>query len=136
MGYSYEIGTTTDNRINVKQLGAATLTHEWQRVEPYGMTYQPFSVLRVAASGKEYGDGYPTAEWQFDTIHPAQLDALLDYIGDGNQSAAVHIKTRLADGTYGTFSAIMHRPKNTEDMNYVLEKWHDVRIRFTCLVAE
>lgn len=136
MNYSYEIGTTPENRVNVKTLGSSTLTHDWQRAEPYGMTYNQFTVFRQAASGKEYGDGFPATTWKFDWIHPDQLDALLNYIGDGNQSATVHIKTRLVDGTYDTFEAIMHRPKNEEEGEYSSGRWHDVLIRFTCLVAD
>jgi len=134
--YEYEIGSTSLNRVNVKTLGSATLTHEWQRVEPFGMTYSPYSMYRVSASGMEYGDGFPLLVWEFDTMHPDQLDALLAYIPDGSQSAEVHIKTRLTDGTYDTFSAVMHRPKVPDEGAYVNNRWHDVRIRFSCLETD
>lgn len=134
--YTYEIGTTSGNRVNVKDIGKTALPTEADRVEPFGMTYHEFTVYRQSASGKEYGDGFPAVEWSFETMRPAQLDAILDYIGDGNQSATVHIKTRLVDGTYDTFEAVMHRPKNGDEMSYVNGRWHDITLRFTCLVAD
>ncbi len=134
--YRYEVGAAQAALLNVKELGKTTLTHDWDRVEPYGMTFQEFTVYRQSASGKEFGDGFPACEWTFDTMHPSQMSALLNYIGTGKQSNTVYIRTRLRDGTYKPYEAIMHRPRVGEDMEYVNNRWHNITVRFTCLVEQ
>ena len=136
MSYDYKIGSSVAALVNVKEIGVTDLPRAWDRVEPYGMTFQEFTVYRQAASGREYGDGFPACEWSFATMHPDQMDALLDYIGDGHQSKTVYIQTRLRDGTYAIYEAIMHRPRVGEDMQYVNGRWHDITLRFTCLVEQ
>lgn len=123
--YEYEIGATQSTMTNIEDIIS---------VVPRGMAVQPFSVIRKSVSGKQYGDGYPTVTWHFDAITPEDLDTLLDYIGDGNQSAQVYIKTRNLDGSYTTYTGYMHRPVIGRNAHWDLSIWRDVDIVFTTLV--
>ena len=130
--YSYEVGSTIETMSNVKVYGTDTLS-DWDRVEPRGLGVEPFSVYRVATSGLEYGDGYPRVTWTFDVICQAQLDALLNLLGEA-QSAVVYIRTRNTDRTYSYYKAIMHRPRPGEEMTPSYNNhWRDVSLRFTRL---
>ena len=136
--YDYMIATEAEGvagLVNVYAVGTVTNTSD--RVEPQGLALRPYSNYRVSASGKEYGDGFPFTVWTFGVIKQGQLDGLLAYL-DGAQSANVYIKTRKDDRTYGTYKAIMHRPKIEEGeiTPAYSGNWHNVTIRFTMLEAQ
>jgi hypothetical protein len=124
--YSYEIGSALDAMTNVETLCG---------VPPRGLAIEPFSVYRIAANGTEYGDGYPWTEWHFDVIEQDGLDALLAFLGSA-QSASVYIRTRDAGGTYAYYAAVMHRPKRDEMEPRFLDRWANVRIKFTMLEVQ
>ncbi len=126
--YSYEIGTTAENLVNVETLLASGNKANGVR----GMGLEPFSVYRTAVSGREYGDGYPHTTWEIDYLTPTMYNALMAYVGAGNQSAPVYIRTRKEDGTYGLYTAIMHRPKLRAERVWS-GFWTNVSIHFTRL---
>ena len=134
--YDYQIGTVAagvGSMTNVESLDA-TLAALGQCVPPRGLAVEAWSVYRTAISGLVYGDGFPRTAWEFDVIHQDQLDDLLAFIGAGNKSASVLIRTRLEDRTYANYECIMHRPIPGEDMTPGFsDHWHDVTIPFTML---
>lgn len=137
--YDYRIGTVaagTAGMTNVESLDSA-LAAKGQCVPPRGLAIEDFSVYRTAVSGLQYGDGFPRTEWEFDVLHQDQLDDLLAFIGTGNKSASVLIRTRKDDRTYDNYEAVMHRPVPGEDMTPAFtDHWHDVRIPFTMLEVQ
>lgn len=126
--HEYKIGTTAGNMVYVEQLVAGEICQP-----PGGSVVKPYSVYRVAVSGLEYGDGYPECEWRFAHCSKAMYTALTAYVGAGNQSASVYIKTRKDDTTFATYKAVMHRPKLGDEAAWALGYWSDVTIRFTML---
>ncbi|MCK9600756.1 MAG: hypothetical protein M0R06_17070, partial [Sphaerochaeta sp.] len=131
MSYSteYKIGTTVENMKYVESLvGTGNAPNG-----PKGMAIQPWTLYRTAVSGRGYGDGYPNTEWNFTYLNTTMFAALMDYIGDGNQSAVVYIRTRNDEGTYANYKAIMHRPRPRQDMVWDMRHWSNVRVRFTHL---
>lgn len=132
--YDYELGSDINTMTNVWGMGSGTLSpHE--RVEPMGKQLRPFSTYAIAVSGMQYGDGYSWTKWHFDAIHEDQLEEMESYVGDGNQSAAVGVRTRKEDGTFAPFTAIMHKPKQSEGEKTPTfnNMWTGVDILFTML---
>ena len=124
----YEIGTSVGALTSV----AALLSTLHVNMSVKGMAVEPYSVYRTAVSGREYGDGYPRTTWTFSYLTPAMLDDLMDYVGTGNQSGVVYIRTCLTDRTWAIYKAFMHRPKLKQEMTWE-GGWRDVTIRFTHL---
>jgi len=129
--YSYEIGTTINNTVNVESLDT-TLSYQRKCVPPRGLYVEPWSVYRVAANGLEVGDGFPRCDWVFDAMPQGQLDKLLAYV-PSVQSAVVYIRTRIDDRTYKYYKAIMHRPKPDEMEPAFSNMWHNITFHFTML---
>lgn len=123
----YKIGTTVGNVVYVEELVLSEVCNP-----PGGSVVEPFAVYREAASGLEYGDGYPHCTWTFQRLSKAMMTALLAYLGTA-QSAAVVINTRKSDYTFGLYTAVMHRPKLNDEMRWELRSWRDVEFRFTML---
>ena len=102
-------------------------------------TFRLFPVTYTGFDGRTVGDGRPMATWRFDVLTQTELNALRAYLISGNtylMSAPVYIKTRLDDGTFSTFSAIMHWPEDVESKRIPASAggvYQDVEIRFTGL---
>ncbi len=126
--YSYQIGATVGGKVNVESL-------ETDFPPPTGSAVKPFSVFRTTVGGLEYGDGFPETTWHFDFLTRTMLDTLLGYLSAAAQSGTVYINTRLQDGSYVAYSAIMHRPKQGNEMNWEIGGWREVTVRFTWLEA-
>jgi hypothetical protein len=124
--YSYEIGDTYENMVNIEDLGLPP---------PSGSEFEDYSVENIAGNGLVYGDGYPTAQWPFDILSQAAFNALCNYVNNQyttGASAQVYIKTKKRDGTYATYTAIIHQPKGKRPPvsgGY----WRDVTVEFTHL---
>jgi len=128
----YKLGSSLDNMAYVESLvGTGNAPNG-----PKGMAIVPWTLYRTAVSGRTYGDGYPTTEWNFSFLPYSAFAALMEYIGDGNQSAPVYIRTRDDEGTYANYHAIMHRPRPKQDMACEMRGWRNVKIRFTHLVRQ
>lgn len=130
--YTYEIGASTAAMSNVENI--LTSSHD-EGLAPVGMAVRPHSYYHEASSGREYGDGYPWCEWRFDGINQTDKNTLDAYLS-GAQSASLYIKTRKEDGTYATYSAIMHRPKYRDEGRYEDGIWQQIVYRFTMLVLQ
>jgi len=119
--YEYEIGATEGTMQNIETLGVAAVSVS---------KYTPYSVVSEAADGSSVGDGFPEAEWPFTFLTQAMFNILCAYVS--GHSSIVYINTKKYDGTYDTFSAIMHLPTGTRVMG---GGWRDVKVRFTHLEA-
>lgn len=127
--YKYEIGTSIATLTNVEDITTKVL---FEGLAPRGMAVRPYSYYHVAASGREYGDGYPHTQWEFDAIPQDDKDTLNAYLNSG-QSAEVYIRTRDEKGAYNIYKAIMHRPKQRDEGEYEDGIWKRVIYRFTML---
>ncbi len=127
---NYMIGSSLVTMVNVDTLVGMHL--------PRG-SFRLFPMVYVGGDGRTVGDGRPTASWRFDVLTQSELNALRAYLASGStylMSAPVYIRTRLDDGTFGTFSAIMHWPEDVESRRIPASAggvYQDVEIRFTGL---
>lgn len=127
---NYMIGSSLVTMVNVDTLVGMHL--------PRG-SFRLFPMVYVGGDGRTVGDGRPTASWRFDVLTQSELNALRAYLASGStylMSAPVYIRTRLDDGTFGTFSAIMHCPEDVESRRIPASAggvYQDVEIRFTGL---
>lgn len=94
-------------------------------------------VLYQAIDGSTVGDGLPIARWTFKFLSQTEVNALRSYVHDGSTyltSKAVYITTRLDDGSYATFSAVMHWDADkVEESRTLGDNFRDVEITFTHL---
>jgi len=126
----YMIGTSVIGMVNVDTIVGMHL--------PRG-SFRLYPMVYVGADGRTVGDGRPTASWRFDVLTQSELNALRAYLASGStylMSAPVYIKTRLDDGTFSTFSAIMHWPEDVESKRIPASAggvYQDVEIVFTAL---
>lgn len=97
---AYKIGTTLENMVTLASLGIA---------DPKS-TFQPYTELVPLDSGKERGQGFPVATWQWGFLTVAQRNALRAYCTGA--SSSVYIQTRKADSSdvFDDFTAIMVWP--------------------------
>jgi len=126
--HDYAIGASAEALVYVEELVANKVCPP-----PGGSYVRPYAVYRQAASGLEYGDGYPECDWEWVDCRPYLYDALMTYIGAGNQSAPVYIQTRNEDRSFSIYKAVMHRPKTGEEGTWDLNFWRNLKIRFTML---
>jgi len=123
--YNYEIGTTYENMKNVEDLYV-------DFPPPQGKQLEESTVVRYAVDGRAYGDGFPTALWEWDYLSQDMLNALLLYL-NYQESYPVYIRTRDVLGIYAYYTAIMHRPRVDQDMIQEFGGWRQVRVRFSHL---
>ena len=128
----YSIATEAQGVVGFK---VVTTLGTGDKADVEGLAVEEYSVYRVAADGKEYGDGYPRCEWRFSVIKQSQFTALLAYLGTA-QSATVYIRTKKTTRAYANYKAIMHRPKPDEMAPAFTSNWHDVVFRFTMLEVQ
>jgi len=129
---SYQIGTATTEMSYVEDLLTNTVSYG---LAPRGMAVHPYSYYHEASSGREYGDGYPYTQWEFDGLGASDKAALDAYLST-NQSAQLYIRTRKEDGSYALYQAIMHRPKQKDEGRYESGIWQSVIYRFTMLIEQ
>ena len=122
--YDYEIGANYAGRQNIEDI---------LDIPPMGAEFNYSSVLRHQGDGKTVGDGYATCVWHFIYLTWADYKTMLDYIGDGNESEDVVIRTRRPDDTYEYYDAVMHRPRVPDDSKQQRLGWHNIVFRFTRL---
>ena len=120
----FEIGTTVGNMTNLEAL-----------VPPLPLprsSYAPTAVVKRTGGGGKRGFGFPAAIWSFPLMSLDERNALKAYCPGA--SAAVYIRTKLDDDTYGDFTATMNWPDDDTS-----ERWYGVRrnimIEFVSLVA-
>lgn len=122
--YSYEIGANYAARENVEDIIS---------IPPSGVEFNYHSILRSQGDGKVVGDGYAICVWHFRYLSWTDHSTMLGYIGSGNESNDVVIRTRRQDGTYEYYDAIIHRPRVPEELRQHSAGWHDISFRFTRL---
>ena len=122
--YSYEIGTTSTTT-NVQSLATPLYP-------PKGF-YQEWSEAVDRANGLQASHGYAMAEWSFDTLTQAMIDQLRTFCP--GKSANVYINTRINDGTFDKFSAVMLWPDDQLKKRTFNGFYQDITIEFRKLVA-
>lgn len=126
----YAIGASLEAQVNADTLVGMHL--------PRG-TFRLYPVTYTGGDSRTVGDGQPTATWHFDTLTQAELNALRQFLLSGSTyllSAPVYITTRMDDGTFATFSAIMHWPEDVDAKRLSASAggvYKDVEITFTAL---
>lgn len=105
--YSYEIGTTAGNMVNVETLANGTMPAP-------KATWRPYTELRTLGNLDVRGVGYPVVTWTWGILTRAQRDALRTYCTGA--SAAVYIKTQGIDNSdaYLTVTAFMVWPEEEQ----------------------
>lgn len=105
---SYAIGVSLGAMVNIDTLVRMHL--------PRG-TFRLYPVTYTGGDSRTVGDGQPVATWHFDVLTQAELNALRVFLLSGStylMSAPVYITTRMDDGTFATFSAILHWPDDID----------------------
>lgn len=77
-------------------------------INPPRSRYQEAAQFIDKADGGQRGQGFPTLEWVFDTLTQDMIDQLRAFCP--TQSADVFLTTRILDGSFDTFSAVMLWP--------------------------
>jgi hypothetical protein len=94
---------------------------------------------RTSISGVRNTDGEQIAVWNWDVLTASNLGTIITtYLTNWNtDTAEVTLRTRLRDGTYANFNAIMYLPLDGEDYEHRFNKDHvnDLRIRFRIVAA-
>lgn len=102
-------------------------------------TFRLYPVVYVGGDGRTVGDGRPIVVWHFDILTQTQLNSLRAYVADNGtylMSKEVYIKTRLDDGTFAIFRAIMHWPEDIDSKRISASAggvYQDVEILYTVL---
>lgn len=126
----YMIGTSLGNLVNVA-------THVGMHL-PRG-SFRLFPVTYTGFDGRTVGDGRPVVTWRFDVLTQSELNALRAYLISGSTyliSAPVYIKTRMDNGSFATFAALMHWPDDIDSKRIPASAsgvYQDVEIVFTAL---
>lgn len=125
----YMIGASLMTMVNVDTIVGMHL--------PRG-SFRLYPMVYVGADGRTVGDGRPTASWRFDVLTQSELNGLRAYLVSGStylMSAPVYIRTRLDDGSFATFAAIMHWPEDIASKRVPAGAgvYQDVEIQFTAL---
>jgi hypothetical protein len=124
--YQYEIGLSYPQLDNVENEGLL-------QVPPHPATFRYGHERFVAGDGNTYSEGGYEVEWHFGFL-PDRGWRNLFALFQGNESADVHIRTKVPNGEYCVFSGIMHLPQMGEEIQRMVGGWEDITVRFTHLV--
>ncbi len=124
----FKIGTTLAGMTNLEALTAP--------ISAPRTPFKPWATSVVAASGVSIGKGFPSCQWIFSQLTPAQRDQLRAFCT--GKSATVYIRTMTNDSSdsYANYQAIMAWP---DDEKRDPTKRHDrleLTIAFTMLVLQ
>jgi len=126
----YALGSSLGNQANLDTMVGMHL--------PRG-TFRLYPVTYTGGDSRTVGDGQPIATWHFDVLTQTELNALRAFLLSGSTyllSAPVYITTRMDDGMFATFSAIMHWPDDIDAKRLSASAggvYQDVEITFTAL---
>ena len=98
----FKIGTTLAGLVNLEALTTPLTAPK--------APYKPWNTSQAAASGLSIGKGFPSCQWTFSQLTPAQRDQLRSFCA--GKSAIVYIRTMTNDtnDSYANFQAIMTWP--------------------------
>ena len=129
---SYRIGASVGGLVNVDTLVGAFAPRSIFKLYP---------VSYVRGDSGQVGDGAPVVTWHFDALTQAQVNALRAYLYVGSTyllSSPVYITTKLDDGTFSTFSAVMHWPDDPDSKKVPAGAgvFQDFELTFTNMVRQ
>ena len=96
--------------------------------------FNPYARSVMAASGASVGKGFPSCQWIFSRLTPAQREQLRTFCPGVSAVVYIHTMTNDSDA-YANFQAVMHWP---DEERRDPAKTHDrleLAITFTHLVA-
>lgn len=117
----YEIGLTVGTLTPVEDIGSGPNLHPRSHFEPW-------TEIITTINSRTYGDGFPATTWEFAYMPRALWNHYLNFF-DGQNSVELFIRTRIEDGTFALFAAVMHMPEKAQEFL----GWRDMQIRFTRL---
>lgn len=120
--YEYSIGLTSAV-VNLETVFASIRGLRYPRGE-----YYPWGSTVERGDGLILPHGYPTAVWTFDSLTWPAYNILRSYCPQ--KSAEVYIKTRLNDGTYAKFKAIMEWPETDMSLKPYGDLYLGLKITF------
>ena len=96
---------------------------------------EEWSTIYVNSEGTFVGDGFPSETWTWDILTQEQVNKLKSFIGSafGAASASIYLRTKLPDGTFATFTAIMQWPRDINTRRDMLGRYRNVSIAFSGL---
>lgn len=103
---------TFDYKIGPTQLKMRPLL-DWGIPYPTTPPHVEYPVRTTGGDGMVRGDGWPRTTWEWSTLSQPQLNRLRGFVTSGYLSATVYIRTRLNDGTFASFSAVLTLPDLT-----------------------
>lgn len=135
--YDYAIAAAYNNASGLKRIETIIPSGESKAFPPVNAysAYNP-GTLRLRADGLAYITGYASTEWRFSYLSVVHYRYLISTYSTGGNSYAgkVTIRTRIADGTFANYNAIMLLPILPK-LNRTYLKYRDVVIRFTRLAT-
>ena len=106
--YEYSIGSSAETLQNVEDLGLPP---------PHPAPFREWAVTYEAGDGRVHGDGWPSADWNWDYLGKDHIATLREYCS--GKSAPIYIQTLNADGeTYGIYYAIMVWPTMPDEATF------------------
>lgn len=126
----YKLGATLNGMARLPDLGVP---------DPFTPPFEKFSIRSQAGDGNIKGRGFPFAEWHWPSLTFAQVKRLTDFIPSTDASAKVYMRTRLNDGTFANYYAVLVRPVLTGEDGTPAEQdvavFTDVKVKFIHMVA-
>lgn len=99
--YEYALGNAADALQNLED--------DLDLPPPHPAPFREWATVYSCGDGAVQGDGFPSADWNWDYLDKDHVAALRAYCS--GKSASVYITTLEADGeSYGTYQAIMLWP--------------------------
>jgi len=108
--------------------------------DPFGFTYNEFSVRAVRGNQSVSGHGFPFVTWEWPNLSRVAIYNLLDFMGTA-ASVFVYIRTLQNTRTqFANFYAVMARPElagtDGKAADGLAPVYTGVSVRFTGLIAQ
>ena len=96
---------------------------------------EEWTTIYVNSDGSYTGDGFPREIWTWDILTQEEVNKLRTFVGSafGAASANVYLRTKLPDGTFDTFTAVMQWPRDIHTRRDMLGRYRRVSITFSGL---
>lgn len=132
----YQLAAGHDNAGGLTNVETTIPASQQQTFLPQGRGNFDEGVLRVRGDGLTYLTGFQAFSWPLDVLPYAQWDFMrTTYTTGGNSfSGKVTVRTRLIDGTYANFNALLHLPEPPDETKKFVAL-RDTEILFTRAVA-
>lgn len=107
--------------------------------DPWTPPFNEFSLRSVNGDGIIRGDGFPNFVWTWPVLSQSQYNIFEAAIPATDASVKLYVRTRINDGTFKTFYAVMARPVFSGDDGTPSEldvpTYNNVTLHFSHAVA-